>query len=710
MKAIVALLLLAASADAQVQQTTEQLGQSDTWVTAFRWTADSSGNVPITPAVLRNCCQGYIVTQIEISPGTPAPSAGYSVVVIDQAGVDLLEGTASSNSATQAVSYSISSAATPIQGTFSLLLTGQTVPSAQGVVYVFITKSAGTVVSRVSSSASSVISGINGAIQASDFNFAPQSPAGTLIAGSNSLILRPVPLGVNGTDTAHELYVYGTGTPEPCLITGGTAVSGAKSGAITIACSNSHPAGYQISSVAGGLPEALNYLPGGNGTVQFNPSYTVQVHGKVTLPASGRSTIDGMNSPRYVLYRASDYPNGNMFEFPTGSTTAVVNMWMGNDTVSSQTSGSAFHYQHGANAYIRNINVVGGYIGFDFDGTSQIAWTDSGVTAAASPMFAAVYIHDSSGVPYIPVNSQFNGGFISLNPTSEGMLIEAADVIQINSLAFGGGGIHQLHLSLLGTSDYLTGIYVNNCIFDNATNWPIKIDGTGSMSNIHFTGGEVVGDANVSQFNGIDVGYSDPVTMNNWSITGMDISSIRLSGIAVGAGAVQGAITGNVLHGNNAGNTGGDGGIKLASGVSDLTITGNRITNTNAAFTGHQQWGVGTIAGGSNVSIVGNNVLGNVSIGIGIYGTFTDSVVSENLGYNPVGTSTLTCDASPCTLPATPALSPSVLYLAGGTVSSVKRGGSTVCTATPCAVTLPPLGQAVITHAGAPTTITLDVQ
>jgi hypothetical protein len=58
-------------------------------------------------------------------------------------------------------------------------------------------------------------------VNASDYNFAVQSPTGSISAGSNAISLAPCPLGVNGTDTHHWIRLAGTGTPEAALITGG---------------------------------------------------------------------------------------------------------------------------------------------------------------------------------------------------------------------------------------------------------------------------------------------------------------------------------------------------------------------------------------------------------------------------------------------------------------------------------------------------------
>lgn len=143
MKSLFAVILFAVSAFAQgrVQQTTTQLGNTNNWVVAFNWTGDtSSGAVPATVARLDNCCQGYLITQVETVPGSVAPTSGYSVAINDAAGVDTLGGVGASLSNTAAQSFPTSLSSPPVQGTFSLVITGQSVGGATGKVYVFLSK------------------------------------------------------------------------------------------------------------------------------------------------------------------------------------------------------------------------------------------------------------------------------------------------------------------------------------------------------------------------------------------------------------------------------------------------------------------------------------------------------------------------------------------------------------------------------------------
>ena len=93
-------------------------------------------------------------------------------------------------------------------------------------------------------------------------NFTPQLPGTNLVAGSTTITMAPVPLGINWNNGSndHYLYVYGgTDAAGVCYIvsTGpGTAVSGAASGSLTLSCAAQHRGAYSIASANGGFSEA----------------------------------------------------------------------------------------------------------------------------------------------------------------------------------------------------------------------------------------------------------------------------------------------------------------------------------------------------------------------------------------------------------------------------------------------------------------------
>ena len=119
-------------------------------------------------------------------------------------------------------------------------------------------------------------------VQSAAYNFAPQTPGGSLSVGANTVTLSPVPPGVNGTDVGHYLYISGGfGTAEQVLITGGTAVAGSASGTVIVVCAGSHALGWTIQSATSGIQEAIASLLFG-GTVQLPIGTTIS--GTIQLP------------------------------------------------------------------------------------------------------------------------------------------------------------------------------------------------------------------------------------------------------------------------------------------------------------------------------------------------------------------------------------------------------------------------------------------
>jgi len=177
-------------------------------------------------------------------------------------------------------------------------------------------------------------------IVSSDYDFTAQQPGGTLTAALGATVtLTPVPLGVNGSDSGHYLYISGgTGAAEAVLITGGTATSGATTGTVTFTPANNHSGAWTVASATGGVQEAISVLPLGDnrvivpaGTTTLNANLSfmgksnavvvlsngLTLAGTGTLPAAGAGTA--IEDQRHGL----EYQNlgGNV---TSGNTIAVI--------------------------------------------------------------------------------------------------------------------------------------------------------------------------------------------------------------------------------------------------------------------------------------------------------------------------------------------------------------------------------------------------
>src|SRR2546430_2357522 len=94
-----------------------------------------------------------------------------------------------------------------------------------------------------------------------DFNFTPQSPGGSLVVGSNTITLNPMPPGINATSILqHKLRIAGgVGIDESVLITGWTATT------VTVTCAGTHSGNWTIGSATVGLQEAIRFVSVANG-------------------------------------------------------------------------------------------------------------------------------------------------------------------------------------------------------------------------------------------------------------------------------------------------------------------------------------------------------------------------------------------------------------------------------------------------------------
>lgn len=156
------------------------------------------------------------------------------------------------------------------------------------------------------------------------YNFAAQTPGGTLTAGVGaSVTLSPCPDGVSPSDVGHNLYISnGTGTPEAVLVLGGSTSSTGCTVIVTPA--NSHSGAWTVSSATGGMQEQICALPSAGGVVETgNTSLTLRANvgscGKtsVVVEKTAGATLSGSFT---VLGKSS---HGTYFE-RFGSDMAVV--------------------------------------------------------------------------------------------------------------------------------------------------------------------------------------------------------------------------------------------------------------------------------------------------------------------------------------------------------------------------------------------------
>jgi len=262
-----------------------------------------------------------------------------------------------------------------------------------------------------------------------------------------------------------------------------------------------------------------------------------------------------------------------------------------------------------------------------------------------------------------------------------------------------------------GTVPYDTGtqgIIANNYV----TGWQsgIVLDGVGAISP---NGYSVRGNTVYATLKyGILVQNLSTNVTDAVNVTDNYVSACASAGIAVVASSGTPTFKNLTISGNTCANnatvTGTDShkaGIWLDGTVTGLNMQDNFCFDDSPST---QKYGISFDSGFtvSNAKISGNHVKNNTTQGFNILGTIS-GWLSENLGYNPIGASSVTPGGSPWTYTA--GNTPETIYLYGGTVSSVAKNSITLATALSSTTSLPVSlqpGEAVtVTYSSAPTVV-----
>ncbi len=234
-------------------------------------------------------------------------------------------------------------------------------------------------------------------------------------------------------------------------------------------------------------------------------------------------------------------------------------------------------------------------------------------------------------------------------------------------------------------------------------------------------------------FTGIGVGYG-----NNNTLIGNQANSNTGDGINISNGnnnvVIGNHLSLNITHGiyvqwadnnivvENQANSNTQDGIRIKNGENNL-INGNQVNSNsgngiqlytlgnppNSEYnmisgnrtTGNSGHGIKILANCIDNFIIQNYCTGNITGAISDVGTGT--IIRDNIGYNPVGASSITVTASPFT--HTAGASPETIYVRAGTVSNISKGGTTLFIDTGHSVDLEPGKSMVVTYTVIPTMI-----
>lgn len=407
-------------------------------------------------------------------------------------------------------------------------------------------------------------------IDASDYAFSPKPGAGSLAPGSNTITMTPVPTGLNGTDTAHYLYVSGgTGTAEACLITGGTATSAASTGTVIMTCANSHSGAWTVQSAGGGIPEAY-YSAIVPMTIGI-PSGVIVLHAPLTI---NRDYVTLQCAGNQTTTLMGDFPSGDIVKVGTGSPSVVGFGLFGCKIDSSvvKVSGAGIHLNNVVRSALTNVYTPGQ------DGSANLLdgmWFDK---------VDAVYVNGfqaNSSRDAIRINGTVGGGAKAGLFMMQGKVQSSTNCVHVGG-AFGGLNLDQTDIIacsvglLIDTalaaeqnreifigptvaidSNTTYGIYLNepfnNGYLGLSGTWiASNTDGLGIASGacgnctINYTGGTIFSNSGNGVLNNSDAGAK--INISNVAIR---YNGIGLNqNVATASAAVNFRVSGNVFSNN----------------------------------------------------------------------------------------------------------------------------------------------------------------
>ncbi len=388
--------------------------------------------------------------------------------------------------------------------------------------------------------------------------FAAQHPAGALIAGTTTITMTPVPIGVNGTDVGHYLYVSTTGTPEACLINGGSGTSGQTSGSISILCAGAHSVGWSIQSATAGIQEAISTGNGGPVFVTI-PQGTYSIYGPINVPLAAVITGQGNWATALSIDTSFSTSVNGVFIFATGSgagpTVSNLNVsFVQPDSVSLGVYTHwppAFYAVSAARFTIENVSVyrawdvvnMTGNSGGSFIHNLQASHFHTGILIDGS--LDSVYLNEVRFWPYALSGNQQT---LFFNPANGAVGLSTARCDDINIRSFFSEnpiGIHFWNSGGGNTSGNANGVTldtVSEMLFDdgnvNMSNFSSSV-GTFNISGIVVNGG-LLRISDGLFFPGVGIGTSQPFIKqtagvfqlaNSWFWTAAnDVASIEQTG------------------------------------------------------------------------------------------------------------------------------------------------------------------------------------
>lgn len=363
-----------------------------------------------------------------------------------------------------------------------------------------------------------------------EYNFAAQSPATNLFAGSCSFLMAYIPPGVVVGDTLR--ISGGTGTAEVFTV---GSISGKTIGGT---CANNHSGNYTVTSATAGGQETANaghslYFP--EGTYQLYAPIAIAGDGTIEC-ASNESVLVANTATQNVIVSTTS-TTSQRFRISGCAITAGTTKTAG-DAIQLNGSGSAINYA----PVIDSVRIDSQYNGIHGASAQYVSVSNTRISQTPSGGVGILFENtintdagDHSVLNTIIGNSDYNGTAVKL--VSGGGLKLSNSKFQNMSK-----GLVVAIADGVSTSQVL----VSNCSFDQNHDGAITLasPGSGSIFDLNFSNNQISGNGNATTAACMTVGNG----IANVSIVGNKFSNCT-AGVSVGGTSGTTNIAENIFGG-----------------------------------------------------------------------------------------------------------------------------------------------------------------
>ncbi len=503
-----------------------------------------------------------------------------------------------------------------------------------------------------------------------DYDFAAQSPGTSISGGGATITMSPCPLGVNGTDSHHNLYLSGgSGTAEAPLITGGTcAGGGVASGTVILATANSHSGGWTVTSATGGLQEAQQaiYESGVSWAAQGTVKLTKAVTLHATVYGSGAGSIIWQGSSfTTMITRGTDFLAGSLFNDP-GTVYSFKDVTFDNGSNVGTQSGITI--EAAQTIYIQDVIIFNGYVGVKLTGQAVIRNLLYLQTDYSYQPLAAIWIEFGNNIMISELSTQ-GSQTTNANSVEQALYVNGVDTLNITNCQFAASDIA---MHFVSTTHYVANVNVSNTTIIDNRSIGVFFQGVANATvNVVFSNVLIQGDnhgsatGNTGVISGLMIGFGTGGGLSdatNLSFTGVTVTGWYMSGVFITDTGSKIVFSGCNIHDNNLGVVAGEGGLRTASGS-----TANHVSIVSSIVAGNNGTGISFVASGNTGVIVGNDLTGNTGGPLDVGPAFA-GVVTNNYGVdNALGS---VASATSVAIPLN-----QLIFISGTTTTTTLTGG-----------------------------------